>query len=132
MAQIGRLKNHPQYHPFAYLHGDMGLAFAASDLVVCRSGASTLAELPLFGLASILVPYPYAWRYQKVNADYLVDQGAAIRLNDEDMSAQLYDTIKGVIGDANRLSGMQANAKSLANPDGAKRIAELLVNVGGA
>jgi len=130
MAQVGELKDHPHYHAFPYLHGDMGLAFAGSDLVVCRSGASTLAELPLFGLASILVPYPYAWRYQKVNADYLVGKGAGIRLNDEDMDAQLYDTIKAVIMDANRLSEMQANATALANPDGAKRLAQLLVEVG--
>lgn len=132
MEKVGDLQNDPHYHPFAYLHGDMGLAFAASDLVVCRSGASTLAELPLFGLASILVPYPYAWRYQKVNADYLVDKGAAIRLNDEDMTTQLYDTIKTVITDANRLSNMQANARELANPDGAERLANLLVEVGRA
>ena len=132
MEQIGDIKDHPQYHPFAYLHGDMGLAFAASDLVICRSGASTLAELPLFGLASILVPYPYAWRYQKVNADYLTDKGAGIRLNDEDMSAQLYDTIKTLTTDANQLSEMQAKSKLLANPDGAKRLAHLLIEVGGA
>lgn len=132
MAQVAELKACPQYHPFAYLHSDMGLAFAGSDLVVCRSGASTLAELPIFGLASILVPYPYAWRYQKVNADYLVDKGAGIRLNDEDMNTQLYDTIKGVVEDENRLGAMQANAKALANPDGATQLAQLLVEVGGA
>lgn len=132
MEQVGDLKNHPHYHPFPYLHDDMGLAFSASDLVVCRSGASTLAELPLFGLASILVPYPYAWQYQKVNADYLTEKGAGIRLNDEDMSSQLCDTIKVLITDANRLSDMQANAKALANPDGAKRLAQLLLEIGRA
>lgn len=132
MEQVRDLKDHPQYHPFEYLHKDMGLAFVASDLVVCRSGASTLAELPQFGLASILVPYPYAWRYQKVNADYLADKGAGIRLNDEDMSAQLYDTIKALVTDANQLSQMQAKSKLLANPDGAKRLAHLLIEVGGA
>lgn len=132
MEQIGDLKDHDHYHPFAYLHGDMGLAFAVSDLVVCRSGASTLAELPLFGLAAILVPYPYAWRYQKVNADYLVDQGAGIRLNDEDMATQLYDTIKLVMMDETRLDEMQVQAKRLANPDGATHLAQLLVEVGKA
>ena len=60
----------------------MGLAFAAADLVVSRAGASILGEYPLFGLPSILIPYPYAWRYQKVNADYLATRGAAIRLDD--------------------------------------------------
>ena len=132
MEQIDDLKDHPHYHPYPYLHDEMGLALAATDLAVCRSGASTLAELPLFGIASILVPYPYAWRYQKVNADYLVEQGAGIRLNDEDMSLQLCDTIRLLITDANRLSEMQANAKALANPDGAKRLAQLLLEIGGA
>lgn len=132
MEQIGDLQHHPSYRPFAYLHDDMGLAFAVSDLVVCRSGASTLAELPLFGLASILVPYPYAWRYQKVNADYLVDKGAGIRLNDEDMSEQLYDTIKVLVDDEQRLSDMQSKAKALANPDGSKQLAQLLVDIGSA
>jgi len=132
MEQVSELKDHPRYHPFPYLHDDMGLAFAVADLVVCRSGASTLAELPLFGLASILVPYPYAWRYQKVNADYLADNNAGIRVNDEDMSEQLYDTIRTLITDEKRLSEMQANAKALANPDGSKQLAQLLVEIGGA
>ncbi len=132
LEQVGELKNHPQYRVFPYLHDDMGLAFAVADLVVCRSGASTLAELPLFGLASILVPYPYAWRYQKVNADYLADKGAGIRLNDEDMSEQLYDTIKTLMSDNTRLSAMQANATALANPDGSKQLAQLLIEIGGA
>jgi len=132
MEQVGELKDHPQYRAFPYLHDDMGLAFAVSDLVVCRSGASTLAELPLFGLASILVPYPYAWRYQKVNADYLAGKGAGIRLNDEDMSEQLYDTIRTLITDDEKLSDMQAKAKAIANPDGSKQLAQLLVEIGGA
>lgn len=130
--QAGDLKHHPDYHAFAYLHDDMGLAFAAADLVVCRAGASALAELPLFGLASILVPYPYAWRYQKVNADYLSDRGAGIRLNDEDLQSSLYDTIKLLISDARRLAEMQAQSKALANPDGARCLAALLIEIGGA
>lgn len=111
------------YHAFPYLHEEMALAFAASDLVVCRAGASTLGENPMMGLAAILVPYPYAWRYQKVNADYLAERGAAIRLNDEDLKKNLLTMIQNVMRDPERLSAMRSAARKLAVPDAADRIA---------
>ena len=132
LKQTGGFCDHPHYHPYPYLHDDMGLAFAAADLAVCRAGASTLAELPLFGLPAILAPYPYAWRYQKVNADYLSDRGAAIRLNDEDMSAQLYKVVSSIINDEDRLSEMRSKSQALANSDGARNLAKLLLEIGGS
>ena len=135
-GQTRALQNHPHYphyHAFPYLHDEMGLAFAAADLALCRAGASTLAELPLFGLAAILVPYPHAWRYQKVNADYLSQRGAAIRLNDEDMPSRLYETISALLdNDGGRLAAMRAKSKTLANPHGARLLANLLTQTGGA
>ena len=128
--QIDALADHPRYHPFAYLHAEMGLAFAAADLALCRAGASSLAELPLFGLPAILVPYPYAWRYQKVNADYLAERGAAVRLNDEDLSAELYASVSALILDDARLDEMRAKSKALTNPNGARRLADLLREIG--
>ncbi len=130
-AQVGDLAAHPQYRAFAYLHADMGLAFAAADLAICRAGASTLAELPAFGLAAILVPYPYAWRYQKVNADYLSEQRAALRLNDEDLPSQLCETVLTLLDDDKCLAEMQANSRALANHDGAENLAALLIETGG-
>ena len=132
MREAGELKDHPDYHAFPYLHDDMGLAFAASDLALCRAGASTLAELPLFALPAILAPYPYAWRYQKVNADYLSERGAAIRMNDEDMPANLYAVVSSLINDEVRLQEMSRRSGALANPDGAERLARLLIETGGA
>ena len=130
--QVGALIDHPRYRAFSYLHEDMGLAFAAADLAICRSGASTLAELPLFGLPAILVPYPFAWRYQKVNADYLSERGATVRLNDEDLSEKLYETIRALLSDGGRLDAMRACAKDMANPNGAEALARLLIATGGA
>ena len=130
-AQVGDLAAHPCYRAYAYLHADMGLAFAAADLAVCRAGASALAELPAFGLPAILAPYPYAWRYQKVNADYLAQRGAALRVNDEDLSAQLGDTVLALLGDDARLAQMQASSRALATLDGAQKLAALLIEIGG-
>lgn len=116
-----------RYHAVDYLHDDMGLALAAADLVVSRGGASTLGEFPQFGLPAILVPYPYAWRYQKVNADFLAGRGAAIRLDDERMGSELLPLLQGLLHDDARLADMAARARALAHPDGAKNIAQMLL-----
>ncbi len=114
-----------RYHPMPYLH-EMGAALAAADLVVSRAGASSLGEYPLFGLPAVLVPYPYAWRYQKVNADYLVRSGAALMLEDETLPARLLATVSELLADEPRLAQMRARMAALARPQAAERIAELL------
>lgn len=123
-------KQQERYHIYPYLHEEMGAALASADLVVSRAGASTLGELPLFGLPAILVPYPYAWRYQKVNAGYLVEKGGAILLEDEKMSTQLFSTIQSLFTDPQRLEAMRTNMRSLAVPDAADRIAQLILELG--
>jgi undecaprenyldiphospho-muramoylpentapeptide beta-N-acetylglucosaminyltransferase len=114
------------YRPFPYLHEQMAPAFRAADLVVARAGASMLGECPAFGLPAVLVPYPYAWRYQKVNADYLADRGAAVRLNNEDLAEQLLPTVRALLHDPARLAAMSAAAKALDRPDAAQQLAHLL------
>lgn len=116
----------PHYHPFAYLHDDMGLAFAAADVAVCRSGASVLGELPFFGLPSILVPYPFAWRYQKVNADYLAARGAAMNMLDDHMAHDLLPTLNALLDDPARLTLMRDSARAIARPDAADRLFDVL------
>ncbi len=113
-----------RYHPLPYLH-DMGAALAAADLVVSRAGASTLGEYPLYGLPAILVPSPYAWRYQKVNAGYLVERGAALMIADQDLSSQLLPALRSLLGDLPRLLGMRTAMASLARPEAARDIARL-------
>ena len=119
------------YHLFEYLHDDMGLALAAADVAVSRAGASALGEFPLFGVASILVPYPYAWRYQKVNADYLESRGAAIRLADEDLMRDLLPAIERLMNDDAERRRMQECARALARPHAAAHAAAVLAELSG-
>lgn len=121
----------PLYHAQPFLH-EMGLALAAADLVVSRAGASAMGEYPLFSLPAVLAPYPYAWRYQKVNADYLVARGAAVRVNDEELSVKLKATVRDLLKDEARLSRMRQAAAAAAQPDAARRIAQELVTLAGA
>lgn len=112
-----------RYHPYAYLHEEMGLALAAADLAVARAGASALGELPLFGLPAALVPYPYAWRYQRLNADHLRRHGAAVVLEDAALGEELLPAIRSLLGDAARLRTMAEAARRLSRPEAAQVIA---------
>ncbi len=120
------------YSAFPYLHGrEMGLALAAADLAVSRGGAGILGEFPFFGLPAVVVPYPHAWRYQKVNADWLVSRGAAVLLRDEALAADLLPTVRGLLGAPGRLAAMRARAEALARADGAQNIARVVLEVAG-
>lgn len=118
-----------RYKMYPYLHEEMGAAFSAADLIISRAGASALGEFPLFGVPAILVPYPYAWRYQKVNADYLVSKNAALMVRDEDLSAQMVQIVTDLFSDPEKLAGMKASMQSLAMPDAAKNIMDILKKV---
>ena len=114
-----------RYHPYEYLD-DMWLALASADLAVCRAGASILGELPFYGLPAVLAPYPHSWRYQKVNAQWLTDRGAAVWLADELLEQDLISTVQELLADQGRLESMSQRSKSLARPDAAVRLAEEL------
>lgn len=118
------LKTH--YHAYPYLHEEMGAALASADLALSRAGASSLGEYPLFGLPAILVPYPHAWRYQKVNADYLARHDAAQILEDQALGESLTSTVLDLLQDKPRLERMQQAMRSLARPKAAADIANLL------
>jgi len=123
-----RLAEH--YHAMSYLH-EMGAALASADLVVSRAGASCLGEYPLFGLPAVLVPYPYAWRYQKVNADYLARRGAAITLEDHRINEELLVTLNVLIENPNKLKAMRAAMFELSHPRAAEKIASALIQLAG-
>ena len=117
-----------RYQAFPYLH-EMGAALAAADLVVSRAGASILGEYPLFGCPAILVPYPHAWHYQHLNANYLVTQGAAEILPDEKLEQELFGQIQRLITNTTTLNRMRSAMSSLASPDADKKIAEIIYSM---
>ncbi|MEE8389226.1 MAG: UDP-N-acetylglucosamine--N-acetylmuramyl-(pentapeptide) pyrophosphoryl-undecaprenol N-acetylglucosamine transferase [Anaerolineae bacterium] len=117
-----------RYHAFSYLH-DVGDALAAADLAVCRAGASTLGELPFFGLPSVLVPYPHAWRYQRVNAEWLIGRGAAVQVDDARLPEELLPTVRRLLSDRAALESMSERMRSLARPDAAAQLASKLLEL---
>ena len=119
------------YHAFPYLHEDMGAALASANLVVSRAGASILGEFPQFGIPAILVPYPYAWRYQKVNADSLAKHGGALVLEDARLESELYTTVFELLQAPEKLVGMSAAMSALRTPNAAEKIAVQLYKLAG-
>ncbi|MGE5248609.1 MAG: undecaprenyldiphospho-muramoylpentapeptide beta-N-acetylglucosaminyltransferase [Bacteroidota bacterium] len=119
-----------RYHPMSYLH-DMGAALASADLVVSRAGASTLGEYPLFGLPAILIPYPYAWRYQVVNASVLASHHAAILLEDQLVGRDLLPLIGDLLGNPAKREAMRLAMRALRQPDAAGAIAAQLQELAG-
>ena len=120
-----------RYHATPYLH-EMGAALAAADLVISRAGASALGEYPLFGLPAVLVPYPHAWRYQKVNSDYLTRRGAAVILQDQRLSDELLATLNVLLDNPNKMKAMRAAMFELSHPRAAEKIASALIELAGA
>lgn len=108
---------------------DMAQAYAWADLVVCRAGASTLAELCAAGIGSVLVPFPAAVDdHQTKNAMYLVERGAAVLLKQDDqLAARLQRTLAELAADPARRLAMADAARSLAKPDAAERIADIIL-----
>ena len=129
-AGIARAIESPVIISCRILH-EMGAALAAADLVLSRAGASTLGEYPLFGLPAVLVPYPYAWRYQKVNADFLAERNAAVILQDELLEDKLLSVLKDLLLNKNKLEAMRAAMKKLSHPNAATVIASQLFELAG-
>jgi UDP-N-acetylglucosamine--N-acetylmuramyl-(pentapeptide) pyrophosphoryl-undecaprenol N-acetylglucosamine transferase len=117
------------YRPFPYLHSEMGAAFTLADLVVSRAGASVLGEFPQFSLPAILVPYPHAWRYQRVNAEFLASRGAAVLVPDAELGDKLVPLVRELILLPHKLDQMSRSMKALANSGAAERIAQELIHL---
>ena len=110
---------------------DMGAAYAWTEVAVCRSGAMTVAELAATGVASILVPFPYAADdHQTRNARFLADRGAAILFAEDSLDAgALASTLGALHADRGRVESMSRAAYDFAVPDAANRVAAQCLEV---
>jgi len=103
---------------------DMARRYAEADLVICRAGAVTVAELSAGGMASILVPFPHAVDdHQTANGRFLADQGAAILIQQRDVTPQKLADLIGSL-DRAKLLEMARKARSLGKPDAARHVAQ--------
>jgi UDP-N-acetylglucosamine--N-acetylmuramyl-(pentapeptide) pyrophosphoryl-undecaprenol N-acetylglucosamine transferase len=103
---------------------DMARRYAEADLVVCRAGAVTVAELSAGGMASVLVPFPHAVDdHQTANARFLAERGAAILLPQSEMTPEKLAALLGSL-DRPKLLEMAKRARALGKPDAARRVAQ--------
>jgi UDP-N-acetylglucosamine--N-acetylmuramyl-(pentapeptide) pyrophosphoryl-undecaprenol N-acetylglucosamine transferase len=103
---------------------DMATRYAEADLVICRAGAVTVAELSAGGMASVLVPFPHAVDdHQTANARFLADRGAAILIQQRDLAPE---KLAGLVGslDRRKLLEMAERARALGKPDAARLVAQ--------
>ncbi|MBI3970996.1 MAG: UDP-N-acetylglucosamine--N-acetylmuramyl-(pentapeptide) pyrophosphoryl-undecaprenol N-acetylglucosamine transferase [Chloroflexi bacterium] len=118
----------PRYHLFRYLHRGVAEAMATSDLIVCRAGASALAELPILRLPAVVVPHPFG--HQDANADFLVEHGAAVKLLDRDLpGGMILPAVLPLLEDHARREAMATAMARLARPEAADNIASLVRSV---
>src|SRR4029077_4098519 len=108
---------------------DMSRRYAEADLVICRAGAMTVAELSAGGMASVLVPFPHAVDdHQTVNARYLRDKGAAILIQQRDLTPEKLAALVGSL-DRSQLLEMARKARALGKPDAAQVVARRCIQL---
>jgi UDP-N-acetylglucosamine--N-acetylmuramyl-(pentapeptide) pyrophosphoryl-undecaprenol N-acetylglucosamine transferase len=112
---------------------DMPGFFARADLILCRSGASTVAELTAAGKPAVLVPFPRAADdHQKRNAEALERAGAAVMLEESKLNGDsLVATVSALLGDRDRLKKMRDAARQLSHPNAARDIAVMAAKLAG-
>lgn len=105
---------------------DMVSAYAASDLIICRAGATSLSEITAAGRASILIPFPWAANdHQTLNAQAMVEAGAALMIRESDLSAEkLFALMESLLTDDQKLKDMEARSKKSGRLDAAAKIVD--------
>lgn len=119
----------PPYLAVPYLDR-MDLAYAAADLVICRSGAMTVAEVSAVGLPAVYVPLPIGNGEQRLNALPVVRAGAGLLVDDADLTSRyVADEVVPLLRDGPRLAAMTAAAATVGHRDAAQRVAEVVLDV---
>jgi UDP-N-acetylglucosamine--N-acetylmuramyl-(pentapeptide) pyrophosphoryl-undecaprenol N-acetylglucosamine transferase len=111
---------------------DMAARYAETDLIICRAGATTVAEIAAAGIASVLVPYPHSVDdHQTINARFLADHGAALLIPQRELTAQrLAEVVAGLNRD--RLVGMAQAARAVGRPEATRAVAQVCMELAGA
>jgi UDP-N-acetylglucosamine--N-acetylmuramyl-(pentapeptide) pyrophosphoryl-undecaprenol N-acetylglucosamine transferase len=108
----------------------MDCGYAAADVVVSRSGATTLAELTRLGKPAILVPYPFAAaNHQEMNAQTMVESGAAVMVKDSELRETLLSTVRELLFDEMKREVMGRKSLQLGKPDAGREIAEKVLTL---
>lgn len=108
----------------------MDLVYRAADLLVSRAGASTISEIQLVGMPSVLIPSPnVAEDHQRKNALALAERDAAVMIEDADASARLADTVTSLLADPERLAQLGSNARAMALPDADEKIVDKILEL---
>jgi UDP-N-acetylglucosamine--N-acetylmuramyl-(pentapeptide) pyrophosphoryl-undecaprenol N-acetylglucosamine transferase len=112
--------------------GEMNKLYAAADLVIARSGASSITEINYFGLPAIYIPYPFAADgHQSANAKVQADGGAGLSFEEKAVSGEgLAGEIRGLFADPARLARMASDSRRLSVDDAAERLADILCELG--
>ena len=130
---LAAYKSHGESAQVSRFIEDMAAAFARADLVVCRSGASTVAEIAAAGKPAVFVPFPRAADdHQRVNAEALAKHGAAVVVEESKLEGVwLAETIAALLLDTQRLHKMGQAARALAHPNAARDIAAMAARLAG-
>jgi UDP-N-acetylglucosamine--N-acetylmuramyl-(pentapeptide) pyrophosphoryl-undecaprenol N-acetylglucosamine transferase len=114
--------------PFIF---EMGEAYAVSDLVISRAGATTLAELTALGKPAVLIPYPYATgHHQELNARKLLEMGAARMIRDNELSGEsLSRTIRALCENEALRAEMQKNSRALGKPEACAKVVDIAMSL---
>lgn len=122
-------ENNPLCYKAFGFRKDMETLYSASDLVVSRAGATTIAELTCLGLPAIFVPYPFAGGHQKENARVAVEAGGALQIPDEWVGEKLRGEVESLLTDSERLAAMSQQSQQTSQPGASRNVFDVCCEV---